>query len=97
MPISTAGHTSSGGDSPSSGNDRTATQSGNILVSVNTSETGSRVSAKNVHTRLMLPAMLRSHNVPGRHSTSRARPASASSAAMTSTNPARTRATTCQS
>src|SRR5260370_40660231 len=69
-PLATANHTRPGGGSPRSGQDRRATQIGNVFVSVRTSETGSRVSAKNVPIRLKLPATLRIHSARGRQRTS---------------------------
>src|SRR5262245_60807582 len=58
------------GTSPSIGHDKSAIQTGNILVMVKTSGAGIRDRAKKVATRLMLPEMLRIHKMPGPQKTS---------------------------
>src|SRR5262249_2871076 len=80
-----------------SGHDNSATQTGNRLVSVRTSETGRRVKAKNVPTRLRLPAMLRIQSVREPPRISFTPPALARMAAKTMARNVRARAITCQS
>src|SRR5438067_13727053 len=55
-PQPAASHTGSDGGVPSIGQDRNATQIGNVLVSVITSEVGRWASAKKVQSRLTLLA-----------------------------------------
>jgi len=55
------------GRCPNNGHDANATHTGKMLVSVITSDDGRRVNEKNVQTKLKLPAMLRSHKMPGFH------------------------------
>ena len=95
MPLATESQTRGDGVSFSNGQDKKATQIGNMFVSVSTSDTGMRVKAKNVPTRLKLPAILRTHNVLGFQRTNRAPPARANVAAKTSAKLARDRAITC--
>src|SRR5205807_8325216 len=57
-PHSAAIHTEAEGLSRRSGQDRTATQMGKVLVRVSTSLVGSWVRAKKQHKRLRLPAQL---------------------------------------
>src|SRR5437879_10863295 len=92
-----ASHTWADGRSRSTGQDRSATQIGKVFVSVSTSETGRRLSAKNVHTMLTLPATLRIHSVRERQITSLVLPATANGVTNTSTSAVRARATICQS
>jgi hypothetical protein len=68
-----------------------------MFVSVNTSETGKRLSAKNVHTTLTLPARLRIHSVRDRQITSLVFASTANGATNTSTSAVRASATICQS
>ena len=96
-PQAAATQTPAVGRSCKSGQESRATQIGKVFVSVKTSETGSRVSAKKVQTRLMLPAMLRSHNVGGLQTTKRTPAASPQAAARTSASVVRASAITCQS
>src|SRR5438445_13254033 len=96
-PQAAASHTRLEGSSPSNGQESSATQIGNVFVSVRTSETGSRVSAKNVPMRLKLPARLRIHNERGRQKTSRTPALKARMAAKRKASELRVSAITCQS
>src|SRR5438093_13329923 len=96
-PQAAASHTRPAGTSPRSGQERKATQIGNVFVSVRTSETGSRVSAKNVPMRLKLPARLRIHNVRRRQKTKRTPALKARIVAKRKASELRVSAITCQS
>src|SRR5260221_11372348 len=95
-PLATHSQTRGDGGSRKTGHERIATQIGKTLVIVSTSETGSLVNAKKVHTRLKLPARLRSHSVPGPKKTRGAPAERASVAENKRAKAARTRAMTCQ-
>src|SRR5438105_3222118 len=96
MPVRTETQTPAVGRSPSTGQERSATQIGNMLVRVRTSDTCRRLSAKKVHTTLTLPARLRIHSVRDRQMTTFVLAATANGATNTSTSAVRARATTCQ-
>src|SRR6516225_7335494 len=97
MPLAMKSQIRAGGRSLSSGQERSATQIGNVFVNVSTWETGRRVNAKNVHTRLMLPAMLRIHSERGPQKTNRAPAASVNAVAKTIAKKVRLTAMTRQS
>src|SRR5947209_10499611 len=96
-PQAAASHTRLEGSSPSNGQESSATQIGNVLVNVSTSETGSRVSAKNVPIRLKLPARLRIHKVRGRQKTKWTPALSARTPARRNARELRASAISCQS
>src|SRR5947207_1092344 len=80
----TDNHTDRAGLMPLSGHCSSATQIGKVLVMASTLDNGTfRVIAKNVHTRLTLPATLRIHSDRGRKNTSCAPPPKANAAANT--------------
>src|SRR5205085_10380857 len=96
-PHAAASQTKADGRIRSSGQDRNATQIGNVLVSVRTSEVGNWASAKKVQSRLALLAQLRSHSAPGQRNTSSAPASRAMPSANTKARLLRASATTRQS
>src|SRR5262249_19707692 len=96
-PHATDSQTLAEGKAPSIGQDKSATQTGNMLVRVKTSEIGSRVSAKKVPMRLQLPAMLRIQRMRGFQKTSGTPAAIAQAPTSTRGMKERKMATVCQS
>jgi hypothetical protein len=80
-----------------SGQESNATQIGKVFVRVITSDVGSRVRAKNVHSKLALLAQPRNHNAPGRQKTSLAPQRWARARERRNASPQRVKATTRQS
>src|SRR5438128_4636139 len=96
-PRATERHTFADGNLPSIGQASSATQTGNMLVSVKTSEIGRCFRAKKVPIKLQLPARLRIQRIAGLQKTNGIPAAIAQAPTITSGMKEREIATTCQS